>query len=221
MRRRAWIAGALAIVVVAVALTAVGATRKQTVVSSTAVYPDIPVATVKRDGFLCQAITPVRAAFDRVGVPLTPLGDARPAVDVQVRTADAVIARGRIPAGWSPYPSTYSVATLDREVAIDRDVNICLVNAGRRPFSAFGSSNPRFGVAPATDTTGATVAGPLTLRFQIAPASRASQLPDTVHRLTQYRPGWLGTGLVWVLLGLVVLGVPLALVTALRAAARR
>ena len=221
MRRSAWLLGALAIVVAAVVLVLVGATRKQTVAFSTAVFPDVPVATVKAKGFVCQSVSPTRAPFSRVGVPLTPIGSARPPVDVQVRTADAVISRGRIAAGWKPYPATFSLARLDREVGIDQDVAVCLVNDGRRPFSAFGSGNPRFPAPPATDTKGAAVGGALTLRFEIAPASRASQLPDTVYRLTQYRPSWLGTGVVWGLLGLVVVGVPLALVLALRGATRR
>lgn len=97
----------------------------------------------------------------------------------------------------------------------------CLQNAGRRPLALYAAADSRSNSRSESRVADRPVASDITLAFfEGTPRSLLDGLPETVERVTAFRPAVVGSWLVWALLGLVLVAVPGAAAWAVGAAAR-
>ena len=97
----------------------------------------------------------------------------------------------------------------------------CFRNAGRSPLALFGTARHRPNSRSRSRVEERPVNSDIALAFfERGPRSLVDRLPDTVERVTAFRPALVGPWLVWALLALVLLGVPAAAAWAVSAAAR-
>ena len=200
------------------------------------VAPIQPIAKLERGNQLCQTPIGLPAPVDRVvlqfGTPQTK--DPRAGrVEFIVRRDDPdglvltrkVLERGLMvgaPAGF----------VLDRKVAADQDVAICLRTLDV-PVDVFGDVDvsgagppPRFLDRVTVNPTQAgsaailddeNLGADLFLAFPRAePSNQLAQVPNSLEHIMRFKPG--GAWLMWVLLALGVVGTPAALALALREA---
>jgi hypothetical protein len=94
----------------------------------------------------------------------------------------------------------------------------CVRNEGESPLALYGAAD-RTRTAVVTTVDGAPQPATAQLAFyERAPATLAERAPEIAERVATFRP--VGPWLVWVLGGLVLVGVPVLLVVALARAAR-
>jgi hypothetical protein len=106
---------------------------------------------------------------------------------------------------------------LDRSVDAAR-ITVCVSNQGTRQVAIYGN-----GDAAARSSTafkdGRPIKYDLSLEFERAPRSVASELPQLFDRARLFRAPWLGAWAYWILAVALVVGAPWLLLRALRAAA--
>ena len=98
------------------------------------------------------------------------------------------------------------------------EVRACIANHGARPIALLASGDRTRSRSLATirgEPTGKSVWFSF---YEATPRSITERLPATLARMTTFRPGYVGRGLLWALLALLALGVPAGLVWALRRA---
>lgn len=229
--------GVLVAGLVALALTINGATPEQ----SLGVSVVQAVATLTPGGpEACEE--PISLGEPVTGVTFNPGAPppATPALLVTVRdtATRAALASGRIGAGFNPtLPQT---VPLSRTVSTSRPVALCVRDLGPTPVGVFGAPSRAtpcslqrgsfgcaFGSAIATTTVsnaylGSTLLpGQIAAVFHSAPRSLGDSLAATFDHASLFRPGFVGRGFWWALLAALLLGVPAALLWALRAVAGR
>lgn len=216
MRRAATISVVAAVVVGLAMLATVAVTDERDLAFAFGVAP-LRVAAVMQPGEeACQR--PVRVAADfaavrfqvgtfmRAGVPL----------DVSIRRRKRTLARGQLDGGYSDI--SQPVTRLDREIEEGEQVAVCIRNTGHRRIALFG------GGEPAKERSGVSVDGDrrdsdLTLDFVRAePQSAAATIPAMARRAGAFTAGWMATWMYWVVGALVLIGVPVCSVCAVRSA---
>src|SRR4051794_4527110 len=119
----------------------------------------------------------------------------------------------RVPAGYPDNsPLSVPVPAPPRAVL----VRACVRNDGRRPIALFASSD-RTVSRSRVAVDGKLQDASYWLRFAEARGHSVLQrAPATMQRITVFRPGIVGRGALWVLLALVVVGIPLGVLWAWR-----
>ena len=162
--------------------------------------PPVPaehvVARLQPGDELCRRRIEVVAPFSAVTAQLAPTGAAPVSLEVRASGSGRRLARGR--AGAAPTATVH----LDRTVSTG-DVDVCLRNRGSRRAEVVG---------------GGSESAPRLVFLRPRAATTLSLLPDILERATRFRPPWVGRGTMWLLLVLVVAGVPALLARAMRAA---
>ena len=167
----------------------------------------------------CQRPIDVSARFRAVQFRLA--ASSGPVVPLVVTVRDAsrgkLLGRGRIERGYrsgsSPIVDVGGVPAGSR-------VAVCVMNGGRRTIGLWG------GPSITARTTHATLDGrPVGTDIGFAfvrdhPASLLSLVPSMLERMALFRPHFVGVWTYWLLLVLLLLGVPLLLVLGLREAER-
>jgi hypothetical protein len=199
---------------------ALGFTRGSAVQYTLGVAPQGPVGKLGPGDEICQGVIrlPRHAGFERVGFyPRTPSGAAT--VEVTVR------AEGGAKLGGSRARLDARTPALHRtqvgQVQPGQPLTVCFDNVGERPVELFGT-------APiASPGTSATLNGKpanydIGLTFERASErSLLGQAPDIARRMSVFHAGWVSPVTLALLAILVLIGIPLLLVVALRSAAAR
>jgi hypothetical protein len=156
----------------------------------------------------CRSGIDVPAGFSRVQLATASFG--RPGPPLSVTAGDA---RGTVPGG---YPDNSTVEVSLSEIEPRQRVEVCVTNEGDRRMALYG----------APPDTPPDYLGDPDLKPEIAvtflrdePKSMLELVPEAFERAALFRPAWVGAWSFWVLLGLVVAGVPLLLAAAYRSAA--
>ena len=199
-----------------VGLAAVALTQKSSLVYSLGASPSLRAAQLFDGSRACQG--PIRppsgAAFDRVGFVVTPVGDSRQPLRVEVRDADSR-ARPRVAGacagGYTAFENgrpREQVVDVGR-VKTDAPLELCLVGDGDGSTLVIGQA----GVAsPTTSATlnGKRLTSDLTFDLRTGDRSLAAWLPDIAERAAKFRAGWVTPGVYWVLAVLILIGAPAA-----------
>ena len=164
----------------------------------------------------CQGPIDVPADSNAVAFMVDTAGKPGPPLAITARASNGeVVGRGRVDGGYAHRSNLQArVGGITR----GRTFTLCFRNAGRRAVGIYGNG------AAAARTSTATIDGvdagtDLTLVFERADSrSMLAMLPDVFERASLWHPGWVGAWTFWMLLGLVVLGVPLLLWRALDSA---
>ncbi|HKG02190.1 MAG TPA: hypothetical protein VKB03_03350 [Conexibacter sp.] len=194
-------------------ITVAGASRERTLAFTLGAPSTTPAVVLRPGATVCQGPIAVAAAFDGVELQPGTFGAAGSplAVDVRRMSDGGTIAHGRLAAGYADVRrETIRVGP----VAEDDEVAVCIRNAGSHRTALYGSADA------AVRTSTAMLDGELTGRdldlvFRTNARSTLALVPDVLQRMALFRGGWIGTWLYWVLLALLVLGVPALLARAL------
>ena len=159
---------------------------------------------------------PSGGAFDRVALGVGTYGRPGPPLRVTVRASSGggVLASGALAGG---YPDrAHARVRLDRTVRAPR-VSVCVENRGRDRLGVYGDAD----LAARTSTAvkdGRTLRRDLSLVFERAPRSVASEVPTMLERAALFRFPGLGAWAYVTLAVLLVVGGPLLLIRAVQAA---
>jgi hypothetical protein len=155
----------------------------------------------------CRTGIEVPAGFSRVQLATASFG--RPGPPLTVTAGDA---RGTVPGG---YPDNSTVEVGLGEIEAQERVEVCVTNEGDHRMALYGSP---------PDTPPDQLGDP-DLEPEIAvtflrdePSSMLELVPEAFERAALFRPAWVGAWTFWLLLGLVLVGVPLLLAAAYRSA---
>jgi hypothetical protein len=216
------LAATLAVGLIAVAVAAGSSVRPD--VFTLGMDPVAPMAPLPHQRTACQAPIPVPDAFRAVALVLGPPNELRGPFDVTVRSATptavpgSVLARAAVPRERLHGEVT---VTLDRSVPAQRYVAVCVTNRGRAPADVWGDDSPQRTPATslAVDERGRPLRGDLFLRFPDRhTASLLERIPAALSHAAPYKLGGIGAWAFWLLAALVLVGAPVLLVRALRAA---
>lgn len=139
----------------------------------------------------------------------SPKGPA-PAMRVSLKGPGYAYA-GEVPAG---IPDTGQAQLAVPAAPTDLPVRVCISNLGRQPIALFASSDRT------TSRSKAHIHGKSTGKsiwfgfFEARPKAITERLPVTLERMTIFRPGYVGRGLLWALLVLFCAGMPVGIVWA-------
>jgi hypothetical protein len=163
---------------------------------------------------------PTGAAFDRVALGVGTYGRPGPPLRVTVRAASGgrVLASGALAGGY-PDVARRPVARvrLDRTVGASQRISVCVENRGRGGIGVYGDAD----LAARTSTAvkdGRPLRRDLSLVFERAPRSMASEVPSMLDRAALFRFPGLGAWAYVALAVLLVAGGPLLLIRAVQAA---
>jgi hypothetical protein len=213
-RRRAARGGGialLAVVLLALAACTVAAARDATDVATAVGLPAINATTpVEPGGTVCRRDIDTPVAFTRVRLTVRPEGAAGPPLAVSVRRNGRLAGAGRVAGGYAPGPVEARVGSQPAGGRVD----VCVRAPGGVPVVVLGSTAA--GTREVYDPERGAAFAVVLLRPDRV--SALAQVPDMVQRAALFKP--VGSGLLWVLLAGVVLGLPLLLLGALRAAGR-
>lgn len=213
-RRPAVIAFAAVFVLGVVGLLAVAALDERRLAFTLGVQPAQVAAVLQPGVTACQGPIDVPADARTVRFEVGTFGAPGPRLQVFTRTAGGITGRASVPAG---YADRATVAASPGGIVAGRRIALCVRNAGRRQVSLWG------GVAGAARTSTARLDGrdaatDLALVFERSESrSMLAALGDAFERAALFHPSWVSAGLLWVLAALLVLGLPVALLMALRA----
>jgi hypothetical protein len=216
--RSEWRVGFAGVVVLGLAgvlLTAVA--REEDLAFTLGVNPAKVAAVVKPGQQACQSPIGVPETAHTVQLEVGTYGRPGPPLAVTAVSDRQKLGAGSVGAG---YADNSTVTAFLGSVPAGRRITLCVRNYGRRQVALYG------GGAQADRTSAAFVDDrkldtDLTLVFKRAhPRSMLSALPDMFQRAALWRPGWAGTWVFWLLLGLVAVGAPLLLGWALAASER-
>jgi hypothetical protein len=217
------VAALIAVVLAGVGvLVALGLTRESSLAYTLGVQPQVALP-FPADMVACQGPIPVPRGdrFDRVVFYARDRGEPPASLEVSVREADGgrvlgrttVRAAGRAGVGTPPPALTAAVGG----VTAREPLQVCFENRGRRQIELWGSSDLASG--PTTGTiNGSPAAADIALVLERDEASILSLLPEMAERASLFRARWLSPAAYTVLGLLVLVGVPVLLVLALRAA---
>jgi hypothetical protein len=217
MRRATGAVIAFVVFAAVAVLIVASATDKRRAAFTLGVQPTGPAATVPPGAAACQLPIDVPEAFDRVAFELGELPGPGPRLEARVRSLTAgrrVLGIGVVAPGYETSSQSAAVGRIPEGARVE----ICIKNAGRVPVVLNG------GNSQAARTSTAVVGGlnahaDLALVFlRSEPRSALSLVPEALEHATLFHPAWVGRGLLWVLLALVLAGVPLLLWRALAAA---
>jgi hypothetical protein len=213
--RRPLLALVVPVVIAVVALALVAARDERGFVDGLAVSP-VAVATELMPGQeVCQSPVSVAEAFARVRLQVGTYARLGPALEVTIRDAEsrARLARGRLAGG---YADGAKPVVFVGQIEGGRRFGVCIKNVGTRSAALIGSAgDPVLGTGITLD--GRRRSGELTLSFYEANRSSAlEEVPQIIQRASVFRPGVVGSWTFWALFVLMVVGVPLFLLGALR-----
>jgi hypothetical protein len=196
-----------------IALLAISIAEERDLAFTLGVQPAEVAAVAKPGQTVCQGPVYVPADASAVTFEAAASGTPGPPIMVTVRGAGGqVLGSGVVPAGYSGR-SNLRVAV--GGIAEGRTITLCFRNEGRESVALYGNG------PAAARTSGATLEAKqlgtdITLVFERADSrSMLSALPDIFQRAALWHNGWVGAWTFWVLLVLVVAGVPLLLARAL------
>jgi hypothetical protein len=155
----------------------------------------------------CHTGIEVPAGFSRV--QLATASFHRPGPPLTVTAGDA---RGAVPGG---YPDNSTVEVGLGEIGEGERVDVCVTNEGDGRVALYGSP-PDTPPDHLGDPDLQPEIGVTFLREE--PRSMLELVPQTFERAALFRPAWVGAWTFWLLLGLVVAGLPLLLAAAYRSA---
>ena len=93
-------------------------------------------------------------------------------------------------------------------------INTCVVNRGNRPIALFASTDRTRSRSHAFVNGVDSNNSVWFSFFEAKPTTIPERMSATLHRMTIFRPGWVGYGLLRVLFWLFLVGVPIAVVVA-------
>jgi hypothetical protein len=217
--RRALLALLVPVALAVAALAVVGAGDRRGLVSGVPVAPVAISAVVMPGQESCQQPISVAEAFGQVGFHVGTAKLPGPELVVTVRDADGTPLRsGRLEGG---YPDNSAPVVLVGEVRPRRGLAVCIKNVGDSTLALLGSAGD---LVPSTRVylEGRPGNTELTMSFYTADRPSAlGEVPRILERAALFRPGWVGAWTFWGLAVVLVVGVPLLLVGALRSSAGR
>jgi hypothetical protein len=226
MRRRAAAAVLVAVAtagVLALALTAAGDERR--LAFTTDVRPTALAAVIHPGQSACERDVHVEEPFDSVQAYVwAPPQSPRLLVTVARSGNGPALAHGAVPAGHLPRFVVFAPTThLYSSVRSGGSVDVCYRLAGRKPVAFLGHRDTRADPSHAVLVTAQGRDRKLGTDVRLVFARRKaqsvlSQLPAVFRRAALFRPSPVGAWTFWVLLTVVVLGVPALLVRAVRSA---
>ncbi len=205
-------------------LVALAATRESKLVYTLGVGPAAPSWTSKPGKQVCQGpITPPSDAFDRVVISLGTYFKPGPPVEVVVRDAatSRALARGKLAGGYPDIADAPEHAVAIPSTSLRRAADVCIRNTGRRRVAVYGA--PGISHRTSTAIVDGKPAGGTDLAVRLDrdhPRSLLSRLPTCSRTPRRSRRSWSAPWTFWVLLGIVLLGVPALLARAIAGALR-
>lgn len=220
---RAWIAGAamlVALLLFAVLGVRSWATEKAVRLDAVPTPPPLSVVGVVEvppGARACARPIVVGRHSEQLSFRLATFGQPGEAVRVQLR------GRGyrRVARVAPGYPDGTTEVLAVRPPPRDVVAEACFSNLGRRKLALYAGGDEQSQSRSTTTVAGRRAEHDITLSFsESSPSSLLGRVPETMRRLTVFRPGVVGSWLTWALLVLVALGVPLAAAWAIVAATR-
>jgi hypothetical protein len=213
-RRRPARGGAAVLVafaLLALAACAVAAARATSDVATAVGLPAVNATTpLPVGGTVCRRDIDTPVAFTRVRLVVRPAGGAGPPLAISVRRDGRRVAVGRVDGGFPAGPVEAAVGAQPAGGRVD----VCVRAEGAAPVVVLGSTAR--GAREVYDAVRGEAFAVVLLRA--GPRSALAEVPEMVQRAALFKP--VGPGLLWALLAAIVLGLPLLLLGALRAAGR-
>jgi hypothetical protein len=180
------------------------------------VQPAAVAAVAKHGQTVCQGPIDVPAAASTVAFEVDTAGKPGPPIAIATRgPAGEIAGRGSVPGGYANGATLHAAVGGITEGAT---LTLCFRNDGRGSVGLYGNG-PAAARTSAATLDGAGVGTDLTLVFERSDShSLLAALPDVFQRAALWHPGWIGAWSFWVLLALLLAGVPLLLRRALAAA---
>jgi hypothetical protein len=211
--------GAAVLAVVAVAAVALLTHTSQAF--TLGVVRAAPAVTLEPGQQACQRPidVPGGGSFDRVGLSVGTFQRAGSPLAITVADLGGrALARGTLAGG---YPDIAGVPVhrvpLDRTVGEGR-VAVCVTNRGPRKVALYGNADAAARSSSAYKD-GRPAKVDLSLEFERASRSWASELPRMLDRAALFRAPWLGPWVYWILAAALLVGAPWLVLRAVRAAA--
>jgi hypothetical protein len=221
--RRAGVLALLAVVVAGLVAAGIGAAstdRPDTATNGT--LPVMQLTTIRLADRVCQRPVTTADPIEAVSLVVAPGGQERGPVRVTVRVPDAankgtgtVLASATRPREvLTGHPQTWR---LDKPVAPEQFVNVCVDQAGREPLELWGDTPPqRTQGTTQAFKNGKLLPGDLYMRFpDPGGGSLLERLPAAFRHAAPYKLQGIGGWTFWGLGALIVLGGPLLLSRAL------
>jgi hypothetical protein len=216
--RKGWGPAFLAIVSIGVAgLLLTAASDKRDLAFTLGVQPTQVAAVLKPNEQACQRPIYVPAPAKYVRFKVGTYGTTGMPLDVTTRAIPGgdVVNTGSVTGGYANNTVVRApVAGVEEGSAI----SLCVLNRGARKVALYGGA-PQAARTSAAFVDGRNANTDLTLIFERARSrSMFSALPDIFERAALWHPGWVGAWTFWLLLVLLLLGVPFLFGRALAAA---
>jgi hypothetical protein len=220
MRRRAATAALAACLAGVAVVFLLGATDERHLAFSLAVRASEPGVVVRAGHEACQRDIDVEERFDAITILPAAYFKAVPRLELRVldRASRRTIATGLLPVGHTEdIPTTIRLAPA---VPKGGRVDVCFRNAGGWKVALF--SGPPTDNEPSFATLdGRLIQADILVDFlRTKPRTTLSLVPDIFRRAALFHPSWVGAWTFWLLAAVLALGVPAALVAAVRASSR-
>jgi hypothetical protein len=211
--------GAVAILIATLALFVPYLTRDREVIESTPSVRPLPPGglvpiTLRKGDELCVPNLPLTPQSERVRFPVTTVGGSGPPLVVSLQ-APGFRSSTRVPADWHDGDLDVALHPPPRPVR----GALCIRNEELRPASVMGTQPGQKFARPTPELNGGQLLQDIPITFhRRASASLASRTADVIDHAAVFSP--IPTTLLWVLLVLVILGVPALALAALATAVR-
>ena len=211
---------AIGVMVVVLALFAAGKVRPwltaardfPSSVPSPAAVTSASVVRVAPGKVICASSLAVESHSEQLRFKLDTGGRPGPALHVSLNGDRGYHARATVAAGYPD--ATLAQVPIPAPGPGSQLVQACIRNEGRRSVGLFASAD-RTQSRSVTTVDGAVKVGSVWMAFyERSPRSIASRASVIVHRMSVFRPGFVGPWLWWPLLALLVLGGPALLLAA-------
>lgn len=217
MRRPGTLAFLTIALAAVVALAVEAAADKRDLAFTLGIVPAGIAADIDPGEEACQVPLVAEERFRAVSFVAVAPGPSRGSAAVRVREVPGgrTLASGR---GGGYVGRSQPNVRLDREVPAEARIEVCVRNTGRRNLVLYGRGAGAK-LASGVEVDGHSRGTDLTLVFlRGEQRSALSLVPAMFHRAALFRPRWVGAWTFWVLLALVLCGVPALLAAALRSA---
>jgi len=218
MRSRAVRATLAAFVFGVVVVLILAATDQRHLAFSLAVRASEPGVEVRPGQEACQRDVEVEEPFDSVTILPAAFYHPVPRLELRVldRASRRTVATGLLGDGHPENKPT--TIRLNPAIGKGRPVDVCFRNRGAWRVALF--SGPGTDNVPSFATLdGRFIQSDLVIDFvRSKPRTTLSMIPDVFRRAALFHPSWVGAWTFWLLAAVLVLGVPVALVRAVRAA---
>lgn len=208
------VAGALLVALLATAVLA-STDRAFTI----GVLSSVPSGEIRKGQTACQK--PIRVppggGFDKVDIEVGTYYRRGPALDIVVRSLEGprLVRRGVLAAGYPDVGIQQRQVIEVGDVPDGAVVEVCVRNRGPNRIALFGGSDGQ-----STLSSGYLDGTPIGFDYDVVlrgdRRSFAMLVPDMAARASLFRPPWVSPALYYVLAALVLLGLPLLLLRALR-----